>query len=412
MSSKVMNDATRSISGSPARRRARGALIAAMLGAVAVLATACPSSDPAAPPVPVGTRSRITSYPGASATASISADGQWVAYVGDQTADDNGALYLWSRASLMVTEIIGNANGGLKLLGISTDGRYVTVATFQAIANDPPTGQSPYVYSYDRVDGVLRFVAEVNTPDATVVAGDGTITFHPGTANNSDLSKWDPATQVVSPVLTSAALTLPFAVSSNGAYLALFTNDTNLPGVTGPGLYRRDSAGVLDLVVTVTTPFGLTGDFLPNNLTVTDQGDVIYTVFSEGSGPLILGSGSTRVWSGTTHSTLTIEVPGRVIATAGVSPDGRYLMYLSEAAPLDTGPLDGALGVFPSDGRVEVLDRQTSITKLIGYGRVGVGELTNRGIAADGSSAVFASNDPAGDTNGNDLDVFFWEDTP
>jgi hypothetical protein len=98
--------------------------------------------------------------------------------------------------------------------------------------------------------------------------------------------------------------------------------------------------------------------------------------------------------------------------TAGITPDGRFVVFESYAALVagDTNSCASPAGV-PTCGDIYVHDRQTSTTTRVSVSSAGVqgdGHSSSASISADGRYVVFASeatNLVAGDTNGQP-DVF------
>ncbi len=378
----------------------------AVLGAtLMVLATACPTPPTGgSDPVPVGTLSRLTSYAWGTSTARISGDGEWVAYLLENPDDPGQGVHLWERATLQDVAVT-DVSKGTQLFGISTDGRYVT------FARDEGSG-SWSVNSYDRTNQFTTQVGTTTTRGFVQASAAGQVLYTAPTPTGVTMHRWSPATGIDETLFTSVGFAVPVAFSPDGESATYLMSGSDL-GVSGDGLYAGPAGGPLTLVkagaVIEDHPFAM--EYFYNNVAITNDGDVVYTRFTEGAQPWIVATGSIKLWTKSTGTTTDlVNQAGRVVATTGVSADARYVSYLNLAAPLDTGTFDGSQGVFPAGGQADRLDRQSSTTALMAYGRVGIGELNIGTLADDGKTAVVVSNDPSGDTNGNLQDLFLWEE--
>jgi len=385
--------------------RTRGSM--AVIGALLMLlATGCPTPPVGGgDPTPVGSLSRITSYAWPTDTSFISGDGQWVFYVTEDGNDAEGALHLWSRATLQDLAIT-DASKRTRPLGISADGRYST------FSRDEGNGQWS-LNSYDRTTQVTTTVAgaSVDRGSAVHTSAAGAVLYAAFSPTQSVVHRWTPSTETDETLLTGSGTVVPVAMSPDGNSGAFVVSASDL-GAAGDGLYAGPLGGPLTLVaagqIDEAHPFA--SPFFAANIAMTNDGDVIYTRFTEGAQPFIIGSGIIRLWKSADGSTTDlVSKAGRVLATTGMSADGRFISYLNVVAPLNTGDFDGSEGHFPLDGRVERLDRQTGTATLMAYGRVGIGELAVSALADDGNAAVIASNDPAGDANNDLMDLFLWE---
>lgn len=399
--------------GSADRGPKRGATAVATMLLLAVPACAGGGTGGGAGAGAVGTSARITSYAGASTTSAISADGQWVAYLGDSpNANDSGDLYLWSRATQVAARLTSHVGNGPRRPGISADGRYVVFTSFDDLGGVVPGDSSPYAYSYDRISATFTYIAGLGNginqdDDGALMSSDGSTVLY--TAPNGALSSWSRATATSTTLVSGNQRIHPAAINANGTYTVFYTEATDVAG--GPGLYRRDVSGVITAVLP-----GVQGNtsFIPGSVAVSYAGDVIYTLLSQGSSPQLIGAGVIKEWLAATQVTNVIVTEvGRIVAASGVSPEGRFVSYLSEPAPLDTNPLDGANPHFPAGGQAKLLDRSTGTTSVIAEGHIGVGELQLNAVSDDGRTVVYGSNDltPGVDGNGADMDLFYWQQT-
>lgn len=387
--------------------RTRGAL--AVIGALLmVLATGCPPPPTGGGnPTPVGSLSRITSYTWPTDTSFISGDGQWVAYVTEDGADQEGVIRLWDRTTLQDVAIT-DASKRTRPVGLSTDGRYLT------FTRDEGSGTWS-INSYDRTTATITTVGSTpsDIDDLVRTSASGEVLYLAGIPGGWELHRWTPSTGTNDVVLSGTGFLAPVAMSPDGtsaAYVSFGSDAVN----SGDGLYAGPLAGPLTQVVAggIDSEHPYAAPFMYANVAITNAGDVIYTRFTEGNQPWMIAMGTIRLWTAATGTTTDlVSQAGRVVASTGMSADGRFLSYLNVPAPLNTGDFDGSEGKFPAGGRVDRLDRQTSTTALLAYGRVGIGELTIGALADDGNSAVIASNDPAGDTNGELMDLFLWENS-
>jgi Tol biopolymer transport system component len=203
------------------------------------------------------------------------------------------------------------------------------------------------------------------------------------------------------------------AVSANGRYVAIGTAASNLvPGDTNNAndiMIRDRTAGTTTLVSVSST--GVQGDGDSFNAAMTPDGR--YVAFMSHAANLTPGDTNNAadifVRDLKTGTTRLISTPVGGSANGdshepAISADGRYVAYYSHASNLAPGDTNNARDVY-------LWDRDTSATTRISVGRDGAepdGWSTQPRISADGRYIAFtslAANLVPGDTNGT-YDVF------
>ncbi len=326
---------------------------------------------------------------GSSYSASISADGRYVAFASDAVnlvADDtNGIRDVFVRDTvagtttrLSVDGAGAQGNSTSYNPSISADGRYVA---FYSNASNLVAG--------DTNGATDVFVRDTVAGTTTRISVDGA-----GAQANSG---------------SSAA-----SISADGRYVAFSSDATNL--VVGDTNGNSD-VFVRDTVVGTTTRLsvdgtGVQGNGYSSNPSISADGR--YVAFSSNATNLVVGdtNGASDVFvrdtvAGTT-TRLTIDgtgVQGNGYSyNPSISADGRYVALSSDATNLVVGDTNGASDVFVRD---TVAGTTTRLT-IDGTGVQGNGYSYNPSISADGRYIGFytlASNFTASDTNGT-YDVF------
>jgi Tol biopolymer transport system component len=256
-------------------------------------------------------------------SAVISADGRWVAFLSESPdlvpGQPAGAhppqLFLFDRVAGTTTRIgpsaFLDANGGqgVQSVAVSADGRFVV---FTSDAPDLVPGQqddngSPDVFLYDRVTASVALVSHAG---ATSKAGNG--------------PSMDPA------------------ISADGRWIAFGSTATDLDGSAG-GVFLYDSlSGVLRRIGPGTMPaisadggtvifFSDDAHVAPGQVDANSATDVF--LFDRGAGTLTLVSHA----AGSPNTAANAESPAGFGARLGVSADGRWIAFLSNATDLVPG---------------------------------------------------------------------------
>ena len=203
------------------------------------------------------------------------------------------------------------------------------------------------------------------------------------------------------------------AISPNGRYVAFSSRATNLiPGmiVDKQSVYFRDlRTGVVSLISVSSD--GIPGNGMSVGPYVSTNGR--YVFFSSTStnlapGPSVWSAALVRDrWTGTT-SRIAISSTGvhadQSSQPRGISPDGRYVVFETEATNLEPGGTNGEMQVYVRD----MTTRSTTLVSVSSSGAQGNGESLGWGISANGRYVLFSSeatNLVPGDTNG-ESDVF------
>ena len=342
-----------------------------------------------------------------SSGGSLSADGHYLAL--DSTAtnlvsgDLNGAVDVFVRdrqaSTLSVAsknKVSSTAAGSLDLLydyydaqcyvgtpSISADGRYVAfVSTAPDLVAGEPNNKTaePYVFVRDRQSATtVQLIPQVHA-DRVLISGDG-----------STVAVWGSCvgtSQVVNRT-TGAADLLPadaydIALNSTGRYVSFTSSASNLvPGDTNGtiDLFIRDrQSGITERVNVSSDGSQTTGSFGLGKAAISADGR--YVAFYSGAPDLVASdtNGVSDVYVrdrqlGTTER-ISVDGNGQEANGAslsywvGISDDGRFVAFQSDATNLVAGDTDSSPDVF-------VKDRQTGQVALIGA--------TNDGIVPDGS---------------------------
>jgi Tol biopolymer transport system component len=312
----------------------------------------------------------------------VSADGNFAVFSSqaeDLVAGQAGAgtgfdLFLWERATGTITLITHTAaaasteaNGMSYPVSLSADGRYFL---FNSSATDLVSGQvdtngTTDAFLYDRVTG-STLLASHSTASATTAGSSGT----DGRGLSSDgryVVLWSSATDLVpggasgvffydrvSGAVTHVAAGAIPEISADGNFIA-FTSDAELvPGQTDPSSYGNDvylyqrTTGTLTLV-THASFSALTSAQGSSDVPILSQ-DGRYVVYQSSSDNLVAGqtaaadtglflydrtTGENRLVAHTPSSTVT-PATGRSQSPV-LSPDGRWIAFLSDASNLVAG---------------------------------------------------------------------------
>ncbi|MCX8091079.1 MAG: hypothetical protein N3I86_09150 [Verrucomicrobiae bacterium] len=344
----------------------------------------------------VATNQPPTTGNGFSYDASVSADGRFVAFSSDANnlvpGDSNGRADVFLRdLTTQTTALIsvnaagtGPANNDSFDPALSADGRYVL---FHSIASDIVTNdfnESTDVFVRDRVAGLTRLVS-INAAGTASASGP-----------SSD-AKITPDGRFV--VFSSYASDLTGSTDENNTrdvFLRdLLTGTTRLISVNADGTRTGNgdsySAGVSD-----------SGRYV---VFVSDASDLVTNDFNAERDVFVRDTltGATTLVS--------VNAPGTRSANRGsyspvISPDGRLVVFVSEATDLVTN----AVGM---DEQIYVRDLVAGVTRLVSADFTGMtggnGSSSEPSLSADGRYVAFASsasNLVTNDLNGDITDVF------
>ena len=276
---------------------------------------------------------------GSSYAPSMSADGKFVAFQSDATNLTTpeslpGGVYVYD-ADNNVIEKIASSGAGAK---ISPDGRYVTFSSSAVLVPGDTNGVND-VFIYDRTSGSMRVVSISNDPSI----------------GNSDS---------VCPSFNDDASKVMFTSSASNFY----TRDTN----NSTDVYMRDvTAGATSpMSINYGKQVGNSGSSLDchNNLTTANGRYVAFL----SSATNLLGSEISAagglmyvrdLWAGSAGNELASlgldgQLPDAAIMQPELSDDGRFAVYASYAANIDSNDANPAKDVF-------VYDRWNKKTELV-----------------------------------------------
>ncbi len=204
------------------------------------------------------------------------------------------------------------------------------------------------------------------------------------------------------------------SISADGRYVCFTSFATNLVsgGTTGSHIYVRDTLNNTTNIVSV-NPAGLPANGISDSSAISGDGQII--AFRSSATDLVLTATSgSQVFARnmTSGTTVLVSTPDGVTSSngssgqlqQGVSADGRYVGFSSNASNLVAGDTNGTYDVF-------LRDLQTSTTERVSVGAGGVqgnGDSYSSVMSSDGRYVAFsstASNLVTGDTNGH-TDVF------
>jgi Tol biopolymer transport system component len=324
--------------------------------------------------------------------AVISADGRYVSFFSTATTlvagDTNavGDIFVYDRDAdtierVSVTDAGVQGNGRSVNPSVSADGRYVA---FNSLATNLVAGDT------NAVDDVFVYDRDTDTIERVSVTDAG------AQGNGSSVSP---------------------SVSADGRYVGFSSGSTNLVAgdtnaVGDIFVYDRDADTIERVSV---TDAGAQGNGQSINADISDDGR--YISFTSAATDLV--AGDTNGWQDIFVYDRTADTIERVNVTEGgvqgdansisnanaLSPDGRYVVFGSDATNLFVGDTNGASDVFLYD-RDENDLMQVSVNSSGDEGDNSA--FTPAAVATDGLFVAFysdASNFVAGDTNGQS-DVF------
>jgi archaellum component FlaF (FlaF/FlaG flagellin family) len=386
-----------------------------------------------------------------SDSASISADGRYLAFISAATnlvpGDTNGVKDIFVKDMVtgttrcISTDSLGTDSGAnMNWQSISADGRYVAFNSFDTNLVPGDTNGVTDIFVKDMVTGTIRCVST----DSSGTQGDqhsgGLVSFSsdgryvafnsaatnlvPGDANSAtDSFVKDTLTGTTRRVSTNSSgiqgdqSSYSSSISADGRYVALHSYATNLvPGDTnGAGdVFVKDTVtGTTRRVSTGSS--GTQGDSDSNSPWISADGR--YVAFVSYATNLVPGdtNGNMDIFvkdlvTGTTRrvSTDSSGTQGDSGSVDGsISADGRYVAFYSSATNLVPGDTNGAPDVFVKD-TVTGTTRRISTDSSGAQGDSDSAIPVLQSISADGRYVTFyssATNLVPGDTNGAD-DVF------
>jgi Tol biopolymer transport system component len=317
---------------------------------------------------------------GASSDPVMTPDGRYVVFISAATNlvvnDTNGILDIFVRdvvgnTTTLVSVSASGASSVMATPAITPDGRFVTFfSTAQGLVSGVPGTSRGEIYVRDLVGGT------------TILA----------TTN---------ATAIVTSAIQFSSVPVPShpVISDDGRYVAFksgWTNGTITPpaGTTATTVVMQyDSATQLTTVISTNGfPPWATGDdlFGPE---MTPDGRYVAFVAREVAGALV--NSSARLWDQQTGSNVFVSVAldGRtnsISHTAVVSPDGRFIAFVSNATNLVANVISNGFHVY-------LRDVQMGTTVLVDVNTNGVGSADNfgtiPGLSADGHWVAFSNPD-------------------
>ena len=389
---------------------------------------------------------------GGSFAASISSDGRYVAF--DSAAsnlvrdDRNGALdvFVRDRVTSQTQRVsVGpqgvEANDRSSDPAISGDGRYVAFVSWASTLVPGDTNNRPDVFLWDRATGATERIAGGNDESASPsISADGRYVAFlsyasdlvPGDVTGTwDAFVRDRASGAIERVnVSSDELPAAFGrriytkatVSAGGRYVAFSSEAANLVDDDTNGtadVFVRDRvAGTTERVSIGNGGWQLNGDSGIYGASISADGR--YVTFISNSPDVVTGdhnglpdifvrdrlAGRTERIDVARNGT---DANDGVCCTHAISPDGRYVAFMSFATNLVSGDTNNRADVF-------LRDRTAGTTERVSVGDGGeANEISGlAGLSADGSLVLFqsaATNLVAGDTNSS-MDVFLRDRGP
>ena len=332
-------------------------------------------------------------------------------------------------------------NGETAPYGVSTDGDYVVFYSSSSNLVDGDTNSKNDVFLYNNTNNtILRIsvnsdgVQGNNDSNSPTISPDGRyISFHSNASNlvagdtnaRSDIFVYDRTLEVMERVSLSSLGAqgndhsfLP-SITPDGRYIAFQSDATNLVAgdtnaVSDVFLYDR----TLDTIERVSLDdMGAEGDNSSDSPKISEDG--LFITFVSTSTNLVADDTNGFAYDvfvrdltlDTTErvsiSTLGVEADGGS-GVPGISSDGRYVNFQSDATSLVPGDTNGQTDVFVYDRNLNTIER-VSISSL---GEEGTGGYSSYSMmSSDGRYVTFESTTSdlvPGDTNGN-ADIFVYD---
>ncbi len=405
----------------------------------------------AAPPiVRVSTGAGGVQAMGASADPVLGTDGRYVlfqSYAANLVAGDtNGLADIFLKDTLTGSITRVNTSGfGAQATGTSfspaasAGGRYVAFDSFAANLVAGDTNRLRDVFLKDTLTGAITrvdttaagaeatgggsFAPRVSADGRYVVFASDATNLVPGDSNGArDIFRKDLATGAISRVNTGAAgtqasggISIGPAASADGRYVAFASDATDLvPGDSNGvrDVFRKDTlTGAILRVSTDAAGAQATGGASTG---AAISADGRYVAFQSAAGNLVAGDSNgvadifvkdtlTGAMARVSTNAAGLEATGASSAAA-ISADGRYVVFLSEAADLVAGDSNRLADVFVKDTWTGAIARVNTDAA----GAQTWGALGSPVISADGRYVAFAGNARTlvgGDTNWT-TDVF------
>ena len=384
-----------------------------------------------------------------STEAAISSDGRYVAFASNASnlvaGDTNGGEDIFVQDTLTgAIELVSVSTAGVQSNGlselprISADGRFVVYdsSASNLVAGD--TNGATDIFLRDRQNGTTEIVSlssgSVLGNGASVaasVSADGRFVAFQSSASNlvpgdtnagNDIFVRDRQTGTTERVSVGPGgaqangISLSPTISADGRYVVFSSDATNLVAGDTNGqrdVFVRDRQAGTTLRVSVGAG-GVQANF-PSNAPVGVSADGRYICFESDATNLVAGDTNgmrdvfVRDMQAGTNEIASVSTGGTqgdsTSWASQISPDGRFVVFASYATTLVAGDTNGFEDVF-------VRDRQNGTTVLASLGWTGAqgngNPVPDPSISADGNRVAFASNASnlvLYDTNGN-LDVF------
>ncbi len=333
---------------------------------------------------------------GASTDPVMTPDGHWVAFISAATnlvaGDTNGIPDVFIRdlvaqTTTLVSVGANGANSVMDTLVITPDGKRVAYfSTAKGLATDVPTASTGEIYVRD---------LQANT---TIWASTNAATIVSNVLHLNNMPSYHPA------------------LSADGNFVAFKTGWTNVfaapssPGVAAALIFRCDLAAGTNLVISTN---GIASGIFPEDHVYgpemsVDGRFVTYVVTNKSP----VSSTSVQLWDAQSGTNVTVSITQTGSLPANtfsdnpfISPDGRFVVFLSSATNLVANVISNGFHVY-------LRDFQTGLTQLIDVDTNGIGSIDNLGsalaLSADGQAVVFDSFDGnlVKDDNNGSADVF------
>ncbi len=357
---------------------------------------------------------------GDSILASVTPDGRYVVFESDASDlvsnDDNDASDVFVRdlvvgtTRLISVNRLGTAsgNGASSDPTITPDGRYVAFASSASDLVNSDANSFPDIFVRDLQTGLTTLVSvgarkgNAALPDlsgAPAITPDGRFVAFTSTASNlvasvqktflevyvRDLASGQTIWASTNVSAASGPTSLMPVLSDDGRYVAFKTS----AGSAFLILRRELQTGALDVISTAAAG---TSSLSPDSYGPSMTPDGRFVVFS---GASINGAASVWVWDAVGQSAVlaSANLSGQPSAngicdTPAITPDGRFVAFLSNGTDLVTNSVNGGFQVY-------LRDLQVGRTKLVSADALGVGsgnlESSIPALTADGRFVLFES---------------------